>query len=146
MTSLFDDPVPEPSSQRGAAVDRGAPLAARLRPRTLDEVVGQAHLLGPAGPLRAAIEADRLRSALFGGPPGTGKTTLAHVVAGATSAAFVELSAVTAGVKDVRRVVDEARARRAATAGAGGSGRRTVLFIDEIHRFNKSQQDALLPG
>ena len=146
MTSLFDDPVPEPSSQRGAAVDRGAPLAARLRPRTLDEVVGQAHLLGPDGPLRAAIEADRLRSVLFWGPPGTGKTTLAHVVAGATSAAFVELSAVTAGVKDVRRVVDEARARRAATAGAGGSGRRTVLFIDEIHRFNKSQQDALLPG
>ncbi|HEY8338279.1 MAG TPA: replication-associated recombination protein A [Egibacteraceae bacterium] len=146
MSSLFDDPAaPEPAARR-ATVDRGAPLAARLRPRTLDEVVGQTHLLGPDGPLRAAIEGDRLRSVIFWGPPGTGKTTLAHVIAGATSAAFVELSAVTAGVKDVRRVVDEARARRAATAGASGQGRRTVLFIDEIHRFNKSQQDALLPG
>ncbi|HUH07870.1 MAG TPA: replication-associated recombination protein A [Egibacteraceae bacterium] len=132
--SLFDrDPEPAASAQ-------GAPLAARLRPRTLAEVVGQAHLGGADGPLRTAIEADALRSGLLWGPPGTGKTTLAHVVAGATKAAFEQLSAVTAGVKDVRRIVDEARARRSTVS------RRTVLFIDEIHRFNKAQQDALLPG
>nr|MBA2319505.1 replication-associated recombination protein A [Euzebyales bacterium] len=113
---------------------------ARLRPRTLDEVIGQAHLLAPGAPLRAAVEADRLGSVLLWGPPGTGKTTLAHVIAGATKAAFTELSAVTAGVKDVRAIVEEARARRSVNA------RRTVLFVDEIHRFNKSQQDALLPG
>ncbi|MFO8076746.1 MAG: replication-associated recombination protein A [Egibacteraceae bacterium] len=123
---------------RGAG--RDAPLAARMRPATLDEVVGQAALLGPGAPLRAAIEADRLSSVVLWGPPGTGKTTLAHVIAQTTSAAFTELSAVTAGVKDVRAVVDEARARRAQV------GRSTVLFVDEIHRFNRSQQDALLPG
>ncbi|MDP8977721.1 MAG: replication-associated recombination protein A [Actinomycetota bacterium] len=138
---LFDD--------GGAAESRGGPaggrpdtqpLAARLRPRTLDEVVGQRDLVGPSGPLRAAIENDRLRSAILWGPPGTGKTSLAHVVANTTRAAFMQLSAVTAGIRDVRRIVDEARTR-AATAG-----RRTVLFIDEIHRFNTAQQDALLPG
>jgi putative ATPase len=117
-----------------------APLAARLRPRTLDEVVGQRDLLGEGKPLRAAIEADHLHSTILWGPPGTGKTTLAHVVANTTSGAFAELSAVTAGVKDVRLIVEQARERVAT------SGRRTVLFIDEIHRFNKSQQDALLPG
>ncbi|MBW3602455.1 MAG: AAA family ATPase, partial [Actinobacteria bacterium] len=140
---LFDD-------DRGSAEGRGGPaagaspdaqpLAARLRPRTLDEVVGQRDLLGPSGPLRAAVEDDRLRSAILWGPPGTGKTSLAHVVANTTSAAFMQLSAVTAGVRDVRRIVDEARTRAAA------AGRRTVLFIDEIHRFNTAQQDALLPG
>ncbi len=137
MTSSLFDPPPQ---DRSGDVDADAPLAARLRPRTLDEVVGQVHLIGPGAPLRVAIEADRLRSVVLWGPPGTGKTSLAQVIAGATRAAFLRLSAVTAGVKDVRAAVDQARARLAA------SGRRTVLFIDEIHRFNKSQQDALLPA
>ena len=128
--------IATPAGRAGA----GAPLAARLRPRTLDEVVGQAHLVGPRGPLRAAIASDRLRSAILWGPPGTGKTTLAAVIAASTSGAFVELSAVAAGVKDVRAAVDAARERRRLV------GRATVLFIDEIHRFNKSQQDALLPA
>ncbi|MDQ3709656.1 MAG: AAA family ATPase, partial [Actinomycetota bacterium] len=135
-SSLFDPPPQDHSGDVGA----DAPLAARLRPVTLDEVVGQAHLVGPGAPLRATIEADRLRSVVLWGPPGTGKTSLAQVIAGATRAAFLRLSAVTAGVKDVRAAVDQARARLAA------NGRRTVLFIDEIHRFNKAQQDALLPA
>jgi len=135
-SSLFDPPPQDHSGDVGA----DPPLAARLRPVTLDEVVGQAHLIGPGAPLRAAIEADRLRSVVLWGPPGTGKTSLAQVIAGATRAAFLRLSAVTAGVKDVRAAVDQARARLAA------NGRRTVLFIDEIHRFNKAQQDALLPA
>jgi len=140
MDRLFDsEPADRAASPSGAPAE-GMPLAARMRPRSLDEVVGQAHLVGPSGPLRAAIEADALRSVVLWGPPGTGKTSLAAVVAATTSAAFVPLSAVTAGVKDVRRVLDEARARRSA------AGRRTVLFIDELHRFNKAQQDALLPG
>jgi putative ATPase len=134
---LFDDP--QDSAPRPGP-DPAAPLAARLRPRHLDDVVGQRDLLGPEGPLRAAIVGDQLRSVILWGPPGTGKTTLAHVVAATSSAAFAELSAVTAGVKDVRRIVEEARAL------ARHDGRRTVLFIDEIHRFNKAQQDALLPG
>jgi putative ATPase len=134
--TLFDHEADEPR----ATPEEGGPLAARLRPRVLDEVVGQPHLVGPAGPLRAAIEADQLASVILWGPPGTGKTTLAHVVAASTTAAFCELSAVTAGVRDVRKVVDEARTRRRMVE------RRTVLFVDEIHRFNKAQQDALLPG
>ena len=133
---LFDEGGGAPG---GRPAPRG-PLAARLRPRTLDEVVGQAHLVGPEGPLRRAIEQDVLSSVILWGPPGTGKTSLAHVVAASTKAAFTELSAVTAGVKDVRAVVEQARERRAV------SQRRTVLFVDEIHRFNKAQQDALLPG
>ncbi len=132
---------PAPDAAQGTReAGPGAPLAARMRPRTLDEVVGQAALIGPGAPLRAAIEADRLSSVVLWGPPGTGKTTLAHVIAQTTSAAFTELSAVTAGVKEVRAVVEEARARR------DRAGRPTVLFVDEIHRFNRSQQDALLPG
>lgn len=118
---------------------RRAPLAARLRPRTLDEIVGQDHLLGPNGPLRALIEADRLSSVVLWGPPGTGKTTIARVVAGVTAKAFEPLSAVTAGVKDVRDVVERARAR------LGEHGQGTILFLDEVHRFNRTQQDALLP-
>src|SRR6266705_4580239 len=117
-----------------------APLAARMRPRNLDEFVGQAHVLGPGSALRALIEADELRSVILWGPAGTGKTSLAQIVARATRSHFEELSATSAGVKDVRAVLDAARQR------LGASGRRTSLFIDEIHRFNKGQQDALLPG
>src|SRR3954452_9462517 len=119
---------------------RQAPLAARMRPASLDEVGGQAHLLGPSGPLRRLIEADRMSSVILWGPPGTGKTTLAKLTAGATSRSFETLSAVTAGVKDVREVVERAR-RRLAEHGEG-----TILFLDEIHRFNKAQQDAFLPA
>ena len=117
-----------------------APLAARLRPRTIDDVVGQDHLVGPGKPLRRLVETDRLTSALLWGPPGTGKTTLALAVAGSTDRAFEQLSAVNAGVKDVRETIERARQR------LGERGQGTILFLDEIHRFSKSQQDALLPA
>ena len=126
-----------------AAEDRlaaQAPLAARLRPKTLDEVVGQRHLVGPGAPLRVLVEADRLGSVILWGPAGTGKTTLARLLADATSKAFVPLSAVASGVKDVREALEEARRR------LGEQGQGTILFVDEVHRFNKSQQDVLLPG
>src|SRR4051794_24531386 len=112
------------------------PLAARMRPRTLDEILGQDHLLAPGRALRRALEADRVPSMLLWGPPGSGKTTLAEVIARLTQARYVALSAVTAGVADLRKVIDEAR--RAAD-------QRTILFIDEVHRWNKAQQDAVLP-
>ena len=120
--------------------DQEAPLAARMRPRTLEEFVGQSHVLGPHSALRALIEADELRSVILWGPAGTGKTSLAHIIANATRSHFEELSATSAGVKDVRALLAAARER------LGALGRRSILFIDEIHRFNKGQQDALLPG
>ena len=119
---------------------RRAPLADRLRPRTLDDIVGQDHLIGAGQPLRVLIEADRLSSVILWGPPGTGKTTLARVIAGHTAKSFETLSAVTAGVKDVRDVVARAQQR------LGERGQGTILFLDEVHRFNKAQQDALLPS
>jgi putative ATPase len=133
MSDLFSDAA----EQRAADV---APLAQRLRPTTLDEFVGQRHMLGEGSVLRSAIEEDRVRSSIFYGPPGSGKTTLARIVAATTGAAFEELSAVSATVKDVREVLGRAQER------LGTNGRRTILFLDEIHRFNKAQQDALLPA
>ncbi|HVQ87372.1 MAG TPA: replication-associated recombination protein A, partial [Actinomycetes bacterium] len=140
----------EPDLFDAAAEDlRGGPLAVRMRPRTLDEVVGQDHLLAAGAPLRRLVETTSAQvsaggagtvSVILWGPPGTGKTTLAHLVSRATGQRFVELSAVTAGVKDVRLVIDGAR-RRLATGGDA-----TVLFVDEVHRFSKTQQDALLPA
>lgn len=121
------------------SVDRSKPLAARLRPRTIDEVIGQSHILAPGKLLRRAIEADQVSSFIFYGPPGTGKTTLAKVIANTTKTHFSELNAVTAGVADIRKIVEEAKERLVM------SQQRTTLFVDEIHRFNKSQQDALLP-
>jgi putative ATPase len=117
-----------------------APLPMRLRPKTLGEFVGQEHVLGEGSALRLAIAEDRMGSAIFFGPPGSGKTTLARIVAATTGAAFEELSAVSASVADVRAVLARARER------LGGHGQRTILFLDEIHRFNKAQQDALLPA
>lgn len=116
-----------------------APLAARMRPRTLEEMVGQEDIIGPGKLLRRAIESDQLQSLILYGPPGTGKTTIAQVIAGHTRSAFVTLNAVTAGIADIRRVVEQAKENMALYQ------QRTVLFIDEIHRFNKAQQDALLP-
>ena len=119
---------------------RRAPLADRLRPTRLDDVVGQEHLLGPDRPLRRLIEGDRLSSVILWGPPGTGKTTVARLIARVTAAEFTELSAVSASVKDVRELVARAQAR------LGESDVGTILFLDEVHRFNKAQQDALLPS
>jgi putative ATPase len=116
-----------------------APLASRLRPKTIDEVVGQEHIIGPGKLLYRAIKADKLSSIIFYGPPGTGKTTLAMVIANTTSAAFEELNASTSGKKYMEAVIEKAE------QNLGMYGKKTILFIDEIHRFNKSQQDFLLP-
>ncbi len=137
--SLFgSDDTTKNRADRAVSTTLGEPLAARMRPLTLDEIVGQAHLVGPGKALRRSIESDHLSSMIFWGPPGSGKTTLAEVIALQTHARFVRLSAVSAGVADLRKVMEEAKRYRA-------SGKRTTLFVDEIHRFNKAQQDAILP-
>src|SRR5438132_6085802 len=129
--SLFEDDKPT-----GPPPD--APLADRLRPQTLDEVVGQGHLLDPGKPLRTAIERDQVPSMILWGPPGVGKTTLAQIIARMTKSDFIPFSAVLAGIKEIKEIMAAAdKARRL--------GRRTILFVDEIHRFNKAQQDAFLP-
>ncbi|MFM8868308.1 MAG: replication-associated recombination protein A [Ilumatobacteraceae bacterium] len=128
------------SAQAAERLRSQAPLAARLRPRTLDDIVGQDHLIAKGAPLRRLIESDRLSSAIFWGPPGTGKTTLAEVIAATTNRAFERLSAVSAGVKEVREAVDRAEQR------LGQQGIGTIVFVYDIHRFSKSQQDALLPA
>jgi putative ATPase len=141
MPGLFDDqqpPAPALEAEEPEAA-AGAPLAERMRPRGLDEVIGQAEVVGEAGFLRRAIAQDRVPSLVFWGPPGSGKTTLARIIARLTRARFVPFSAVTSGIKEVREVMAEAARLRAAT------GRRTLLFVDEIHRFNRAQQDAFLP-
>src|SRR5207342_2724436 len=133
MSDLFADAAQE-------RIRELAPLALRLRPRTLDEFVGQGQALGEGSALKLAIGEDRVGSMILFGPAGSGKTTLARIVAKSTGGAFEELSAVSASVSDVREVLARSRDR------LGGSGQRTILFLDEIHRFNKAQQDALLPG
>lgn len=132
MATLFHE-----SARR--ALEANAPLADRMRPRSLDEFVGQQHILGPGKLLRRSIEADRISSLIFYGPPGTGKTTLGRIIARHTKSAFTSLNAVLAGVKDIRVAIDHARKR------LEEHQQRTILFIDEVHRFNKAQQDALLP-
>lgn len=124
---------------RRDVLEKGAPLASRMRPRTLDEVIGQEHIIGPDKLLSRAIRADRIGSVIFYGPPGTGKTTLAQVVANTTSSRFVQINATTAGKKDMEEAI------RKAKDALGMEERRTILFVDEIHRFNKAQQDYLLP-
>jgi putative ATPase len=144
QSSLFGSDIP-PSTKKMAtqttatSISPGEPLAARMRPRTLDEILGQEHLLAPGRVLRRSIEEDRIPSMILWGPPGSGKTTLAEVIARQTHAHFVTLSAVSAGVADLRKVVEDARKLGQFTK------QRTIMFIDEIHRFNKAQQDAVLP-
>ena len=130
--TLFD-------SASATLLKSSAPLADRMRPRTLDEFVGQDHILAPGKLLRRAIEADRVTSLIFFGPPGTGKTTLARIIANTTESHFSTLNAVLAGVKDIREAISNAKDRHRY------HGQRTILFVDEVHRFNKAQQDALLP-
>jgi putative ATPase len=133
---LFDE---EDAATKAAAKEVPAPLAERMRPRTLDELVGQEHLLAPGKPLREAIDADVMQSIILWGPPGTGKTTLARLIATVTRAHFIQFSAVLSGIKEIKTVMQEAEDARRKL------GRRTILFVDEIHRFNKAQQDAFLP-
>jgi putative ATPase len=145
VEGLFDIGTPDPGPAAGGGTLAGnehasAPLAVRMRPRTLDELVGQQHLLAPGAPLRRLVEGDQPMSLLLWGPPGTGKTTIASIVSNATNRRFVEVSAVAAGVKEVRAAIDGARAQLVR------GGPETVLFVDEVHRFSKAQQDALLPG
>ena len=132
MADLFDYQFQEQKGQ-------GAPLAARMRPAALHEFVGQEHLIGEGHVLRKAIEAGQLPSIILWGPPGSGKTTLAYIIANTTNSHFSPVSAVSAGVADLRRIIEEAKERRKLYQ------QKTILFIDEIHRFNKAQQDAILP-
>jgi putative ATPase len=132
---LFGSPLPAPSASRSEAA---IPLAERLRPRTIDQVIGQSHLLGPGRPLRLTFESGKPHSMILWGPPGVGKTTLARLMASHFEADFIQISAVLSGVKEIREAVERARVNRAA-------GRQTILFVDEVHRFNKAQQDAFLP-
>src|SRR5438046_5520032 len=140
---LFASPSSSDGTEPAAAEATGSvqhqPLAARLRPRNLEEFAGQTHLLGPGQLLRRAIEADRIQSLIFYGPPGTGKTSLAQIIANQTRSHFERLSGVESNVSDMRRVLAAAANR------LENKGRATILFIDEIHRFNKAQQDVLLP-
>jgi putative ATPase len=142
--ALFDaapaSPRPTGAGALAGNAHASAPLAVRMRPRTLEELVGQQHLLAQGSPLRRLVEGDQPMSLLLWGPPGTGKTTIASILSTQTNRVFVEVSAVAAGVKEVRAAIDGARARLVAT------GQETVLFVDEVHRFSKAQQDALLPG
>ncbi|HWM73299.1 MAG TPA: AAA family ATPase, partial [Nocardioides sp.] len=145
--ALFDLPGQDragESAGRGgsltAADHASTPLAVRMRPRTLDELVGQKQLRAAGSPLRHLVEGDQAMSLLLWGPPGTGKTTIASILSRNTGRSFVEVSAVSAGVKEVRAAIDTARAE------LNGGGHETVLFVDEVHRFSKAQQDALLPG
>jgi putative ATPase len=140
LVGLFDPPESANSNVHSpTSATRTSPLAERMRPRSFDEFVGQQELLAPGKPLREAIERDLLQSIILWGPPGTGKTTLARIIADTTKAKFVSFSAVLAGIKEIREVMSDAERQRRAT------GRRTIVFIDEIHRFNKAQQDAFLP-
>ncbi len=137
--SLFDaSPPPRPESHVEPSVEADRPLADRMRPQTLDEYVGQEHILGPGKPLRAQIESGHLTSLILWGPPGSGKTTLAALIAQRNRSDFIPFSAVLSGIKEIKAVMADAEKVRR-------MGRRTVLFIDEIHRFNKAQQDAFLP-
>ena len=142
MEGLFElgGQRPAGSGSLSSAAHAAAPLAVRMRPRTLEELVGQEQLRAPGSPLRQLVEGDQSMSLLLWGPPGTGKTTIAAILSQQTDRRFVEVSAVSAGVKEVRAAIDAARAELVAT------GRETVLFVDEVHRFSKAQQDALLPG
>lgn len=132
MPGLFDQ-------QEQSNLEEARPLAARMRPQNLDEFIGQSHFLGEGKLLRRMLKADRLGSLIFYGPPGTGKTSLAEIIARQTKSAFVQLNAASAGVKEVRAVLEQARDRLKT------GGQRTVLFVDELHHFNKTQQDVLLP-
>ncbi|MDR2259071.1 MAG: AAA family ATPase, partial [Treponema sp.] len=135
MSDLFSGPGKTP----GSPWERDGPLADRMRPRTLEDIIGQDHIVGPGRLLRRAIQADRLSSIIFYGPPGTGKTSLARVIANTTRAAFESLNAVLSGIKDIREAIDRADERQRLYS------KRTILFVDEVHRWNKAQQDALLP-